>query len=353
MRAADLTQPSRLAAALAAGTVSVLVAACGSSGATARQASPGVTVTVTKSAAASAAAATRAAATPRLVAVTTKGALVLLSPATGAVTRTLVPSGVVGDEISVGSGAVYFARRNGCTDDIESLPLTGGTPVVITAGTLPALSPDGSKLAFASEPSLTGGCIPSNSDLTPLFKLVVRTLSTGAETAYPMVPAGQDNGLPAPISHLSWAPDGQRLAVSVSAVQDNEGWSLVLVDTPAARYYRTGAGTTPVPATGAPDAQRSYLREGVFLPDGNLFVSRACCAGVPVRNTSRLMWEVSPAGTLIHQVAVGFADLDHTSLDASSTGRWLLYLAGPDLYVSDNGARPRELASGLIAAAWM
>jgi hypothetical protein len=90
----------------------------------------------------------------------------------------------------------------------------------------------------------------------------------------------------------------------------------------------------------------------VFLPGGNLFISRACCGGVPVQNTSRLMWEVDTAGALVHQVAIGYPALDHDSLDVSPTGQWLLYLAGGTLYVSDNGARPTSLTTGLIAAAW-
>jgi hypothetical protein len=116
-----------------------------------------------------------------------------------------------------------------------------------------------------------------------------------------MVLPAQNTGLPAPISYLSWSADGHRLAVSVSAIQDNEGWNVVIVDTAQARYYLTGAGTTYLPATGAPRPRKSYLREAVYLPDGNLFVSRACCTGIPVHNTSRLMWEVDAAGTLVHR----------------------------------------------------
>jgi len=51
-------------------------------------------------------------------------------------------------------------------------------------------------------------------------------------------------------------------------------------------------------------------------------------------------------------VAVGYISLDHTSLDVSSDGGWLLYLAGDSLYVSQGGATPRELTTRLIAAAW-
>nr|MDQ2876032.1 hypothetical protein [Actinomycetota bacterium] len=279
----------------------------------------------------------------------------VLNPATGTAETQLVAAGVIGDEVSVSaSDMVYFAVRSGCTGEIESVPLAGGTPVPITAGQLPALSPDGTRLAFASEPALgDANCVPANGDPVPLFKLVVRTLATGAQATYPMVPAGQDSGLPAPISHVSWAPDGQHLAVSVSAVQDNEGWNLDLVNTAVAKYYLRGAGVAFVLPAGQPAPQQSYLREGVYLPDGNLFVSRACCAGVPPRNTSRLMWEVAPSGALVHQVAIGFATRDHDSLDASPDGGWLLYLGGGDLYVSRGGAAPSKLTSGLIAAAFV
>ncbi len=49
---------------------------------------------------------------------------------------------------------------------------------------------------------------------------------------------------------------------------------------------------------------------------------------------------------------MGFPTLAHTSLAVNRTGQWLLYLAGTSLYVSDNGATPRQLGSGL-AAAWL
>jgi WD40-like Beta Propeller Repeat len=355
MPAIDLIRPRLLGRSLAAAAALTVLAACGGSGG-GQASGSGTSASGPASTPASATApapASAAPAPPGMVAVTAAGALVMLSPATGAVAKTLVASGVVGDEVSVQSnGTVFFAVRHGCSDEIESVADTGGTPAAITTGSLPAVSPDGTKIAYASEPSLTTGCVPSSPDLTPLYKLVVRTLSTGAQTTYPMVPAGHDSGLPAPISHLSWAPDNQTLAVSILSVQDNEGWNLALVDTATAKYYLSGAGVSYVPATGAPNPRDSYLREGVYLRSGELFVSRACCAGEPPRNTSRLMWEVSASGALVHQVAIGFPTLDHVSLDASAAGTWLLYLAGGDLYISRGGAAPRELTSGLIAAAW-
>jgi hypothetical protein len=224
---------------------------------------------------------------------------------------------------------------------------------VIADGSVPAISPDGTMLAYAIEPDQQNGCLAGSSDSVSRYHLEIRKLSDGTTAALPAIPVSQDTGLPSPISHLSWSSDNVQLAVSISSVQDNEGWLVNLVGTTQARYYLSGTGVTPVPVTGSPTPQQSYLREGVYMAGGGLFVSRACCGGDPPRNTSRLMWEVGADGVLTHQVAVGFATADHTSLDVSADGQWLLYLAGRDLYVSPGGARPHLLTTGLIAAAWV
>jgi hypothetical protein len=289
-----------------------------------------------------------------MVGVTTAGALVTLNSSTGVAEQTLVPSGVLGDEVSVApSGLVYFAVQNGCTSTIEEVPVGGGSVAMIAPGSLPAVSPDGTKLAYASQPVMSAACASSGPLDLQNWKVDIRTLSSGATVTLPMFPVGQGSGLPYPVFHLSWAPDNDHLAVSVWGIQDNEGYSLNLVDTAQASYYFYGPGITYVPPTGSPTPQQSYLREGVYMPNGDLFISRACCAGIPPQNTSRLMWEVTTSGVLVHQVAIGFPNLDHTSLDVSSDGQWLLYLAGNDLYVSAGGATPKELTSGLTAAAWV
>lgn len=265
-----------------------------------------------------------------MVGVTTSGALVTLNPSTGVVEQTLVSSGVVGDEVSVAPGGmVYFAVQNGCSTTVEDVPPGGGGVAVIAPGSLPAVSPDGSKLAYASQPDLSTACAPSapgSSIVTVLqnYKVEIRTLSSGSTVSLPMVPAGQGSELPLPIFHLSWSADNVHLAVTVAAIQDNEGYGVHLVDTAQASCYFSGAGVTYVPVTGSPTPQQSYLREGVYMPNGDLFVSRACCGGDPVVNSSRLMWEVTPSAVLVHQVAIGFPNLDHTSLDVSADGQWLL-----------------------------
>jgi hypothetical protein len=294
---------------------------------------------------------------PGIVAVTTAGALVQIDSSTGSVTKTLVPNGVVGDEVSVSpdGSTVYFTEEAGCHAEVESVSNSGGNLTAIAPGQFPAISPDGTKLAFTSEPVMNEHCVPdpSKAGVAAQFKLVIRTLSSGAAQSLGLPSQVRKGGLLPPISHLSWSADSTKLAVSISAVADNEGWAVNLVAPASSQYYAdTNDGITSVPVTGSPDAQRSYLREGVFLPDGNLFISRACCGGVPIHNTSRLLWEVSPAGALVHQVAIGFPDLDHVSLAADSSGQWLLYLADHDLYVSHGGNRPSKLSSGLTAAAW-
>ena len=107
-----------------------------------------------------------------------------------------------------------------------------------------------------------------------------------------------------------------------------------------------------MPVTG-PDAAHSYYRErSVSCPDGDLFVNRVCCTDGASRVTSSLLLEIDPSGRFVRQVAIGWRDRDHTSLGADPSGHWLLYLSGPDLFLSLDGAAPFKLTTGLTAAAW-
>jgi len=302
---------------------------------------------------------------PSIVGVTTGGAIQVFSSVTGLARTTLVQkTDAIGDAIAVSpSGAtVYFAVKRGCADSIESVPVSGGTPAVVTSGVLPAVSPDGTRLAFVREPSGGGpsavqyGC-PGSGDATAkpsaLYHVVVRDLATGQETVYP-APPDEIAGMPYAISHLSWAPSGQTLLVSVGPGQGNGGWGLSVLDTATSRYYVPpgwpAASAAAVPVTGSPDAARSYYREGVFTPDGGMFVNRMCCDGVPVRVTSSKLLKINSAGQQIRQVAIGFTDRDHSSLDAY--GGWLLYLSAHDLFIAGPGPA-RKITTGLIAAAWV
>lgn len=310
-------------------------------------AGPGASRTSSGSVPFGAAASSQAGSLPQIVAVTTGGAVVVLNPVTGIATRVLVPRvDAIGDEVSVSpSGAtVYFAVKRDCVDYVESVPLTGGAPTVVSTGVLPSVSPDGTKLAFVREPVSGGpstvryGCSGTGESSASQFQVVVRDLASGTEKVYP-APAGK--AAPSPVSHLSWSPSGSTILVSAGPAGQNTGWFLSVLN-----------AATSVPVTGQPDAAESYYREGVYLPDGNLFVDRVCCTGIPGSVTSTLLQEVSVSGRLIRKVATGFSDRDHTSLDASSGGL-LLYLSGHDLYLHEGTGPAYKLTSGLIAATWL
>src|SRR5271165_6849902 len=170
------TYKTAAVALLGAVAVAAALTACGNSS----KPNPSPTVTVTRSASSSASVSAVAATPPAMVAVTHGGALVTLNPATGAVSATLVPSHVLGDEVSVSSsGVVYFAVKHGCTSEVEAIPVAGGAVTTLARGSLPAVSPDGTKLAYADQPMLVAGCVPHVTDLVTLYHVDIRTLSSG------------------------------------------------------------------------------------------------------------------------------------------------------------------------------
>jgi WD40-like Beta Propeller Repeat len=289
---------------------------------------------------------------PDIVAVTTKGALVVLDPLSGEARRILVARGVAGGAVAVApdGGTVYFTARNGCLGEIESVPVAGGRARMIAPGARPALSPDGKKLAFARQPGSGAAGVCHNPPADD--QVVVRDLAGGGETVLPSGNSPSENGTarPVPVTQLSWAPDGRRLLVAAGPAQAGQGSYLTEVDLATARRYLPSAGSGSVPVPGA--APGAYYRGGVFLPDGDLFVNRVCCTAGAPRVTSSLLLEVDPAGHLIRKVGTGFLDRVHTSFGADPSGHWLLYLSGPDLFLSLDGAAPFKLTTGLTAAAW-
>jgi len=284
------------------------------------------------------------------------GALVLLDPVTGVVRRTLDPALVVGDAVQrAADGTVYYEKAIGCAGEIWTVPVVGGTPHRLLAGSRPALSPDGTRLAFSTAPIRDEDGCTAPLDVKA-FGVAVRTLATGRTTVLTLPLELQV--IPPPADHLSWSPDGRRLAVSISSPQDNELWGLRLVDPPHDRYYTGSAGQrgagVDVPAGPQAQGNGPFFREAVYLPGGTLFVVRRCCSGGGEPNVrSEALEIVDPAtGALRQHVATGVLTNDHRGLDTDRTGRWLLYLAGDTLMVSHDGGAPVPLTTGIQAADW-
>ncbi len=307
-----------------------------------------------------------------LVAVSIDTALVVLDPITGIRLRTLVSSGVSGDAVALdlADAHVYFARTLDCRDQIWRVPIAGGVPsLLVDGGSLPAVSPDGSTLAYVLRDTSSSGCRTSAGDAATAGEVVIRDLPTGRERRYPMLPALAGSGFTAEVTHLSWRKDNQLLAVSTGEVQDHEGRRLTLLDPDTDHYYYSDVpgdgGPRIVPASGA-----DYYTEGVFLPDGDLFVDRECCEGtssspgpgspkaasgtsVNPGPRSVSLEEIDPTtGKLVRPIATGMTTRSHSSLSTDAGGDWLLYLSGDDLKIVHPGEKVATLASGFLAADW-
>jgi WD40 repeat protein len=340
---------SPLAAALAVAVVTI--AACATGG--------GSDGPSTVGGAAKSAGATRAgvgAGAPPLTAVTAAGALVRLDPATGKVTRTLVLSGVTGDAVAVSPDGktIYYEVGGTCQHELWELDTADGTKTRISAaGSLPALSADGHRLAYATQyfdDAPDASCEKASVDARG-YKVVVDDLVTHQSRDYPSPPE-MGTSLPARIWHLSWSPDGTQLAVSLEGVNDNEGQAVEIINPATDTYYDPYDRNTGVPLPGA--SLETYYLEGVYLPNGHLFIVRQCCSGPSHNTLSKVdLLEIDPAtGTQVRSVAVGRTDRSHGSLIASADGHWLAYLSGNDIELAHDNAKPAILASGFLAVTW-
>jgi len=146
------------------------------------------------------------------------GAIVLLS-ASGRVVRTLVAPGrgvatwgePVSMSVSKADNAVYIGYEiltsTRYSARIERVSLDGGAPVFVANGAKPAVSPDGTQLAYVREGS--GRC-PASGPCPPIdvnLPVIVRNLVSGSEHE---LPASHSPG----VSGLSWSDDDVHLAVS-------------------------------------------------------------------------------------------------------------------------------------------
>src|SRR5581483_1240995 len=296
------------------------------------------------------------------------GALVRLDPATGARRSTIVSAaGLPG----VGIGAVSLDRvhdivyydtlaGSDClfapSGSIWRVPLAGDPPTRVAAGTSPAVSADGTLLAYVAE--TCHRCVPDDprtgcqAPFDPHGtiagdELRVRTLATGADYAITSE-RHRDQTWLFVVDQLSWSPDNATIALSAGTVQDNEGREVRLVAAHPGPGLDTAPTVKPLPLGSVP-----YVSPATYLPDGTLFAHEGCCEGWGnLAQASRLLVVDPTTGARIAQVATGFPERSHHDLVADATGAWLLYGLDNDLMVSGNRDRPTTLAHNVSAAAW-
>jgi dipeptidyl aminopeptidase/acylaminoacyl peptidase len=160
--------------------------------------------------------------------------VVVLSSDDGSVVRTLADDqqGATRVAVSPDRETVYFTRSNpdvlcdeGLASEIVSVPVAGGSPQIVASGQGAVLSPDGTRIAYA-----TGGanqCGPAN-------QLAIQEL--GTDTFSQELFEGGD----ATIVPLTWSPDSRRVLYSAQTPDDVQ-----------AREVEPGTGapprTVPVP----------------------------------------------------------------------------------------------------------
>lgn len=178
-----------------------------------------------------------------LVATRRDGEIAVVDSADGSVVRVLVPAGRERADAIPPAGSValtpdgrvvYFARAGGAGScgTIHRVPVAGGAEELVAQGVTPAVSPDGTKLAYvAHEPEAAPegqGC--------RLHRLVIRDLATGAErftTNYePNVDTIQDV-----LFGTSWSPDSRYVAVEAGW----ENWATVFIVDSSEEQWRDHA----------------------------------------------------------------------------------------------------------------
>lgn len=302
---------------------------------------------------------------PPIVALTTTGDLVLLSPETGETLEVITSDPALRGPISLAADrSAAFLGRGGPPYEVVRVSLTDGSITPIADGLSPSLSPDGQTLAYVAPYNINH---PDDSEWRSLALL---DLATG-DVQY--LPDNSCGGCARRIDQPAWSPDGSRLYIAVG-FEDSALPSMDLVV--VIPGTTTDLDTAPV---FQPNDTYTHGIPGfpAFLTDGTLAVASVIYVGsgdAADGLTSHLgtieTFEASSATTLdngqqlpeLHSIDRDDEVLTHTRGVASRP--WANGLAivaedwsdpaglQHDVYIWEGGDQLRWLADGIIAVAW-
>jgi hypothetical protein len=248
-----------------------------------------------------------------IVAAKHDGAIQLLAP-NGSVLRTLVAPGTgkatwgepVSISVSQAEDAVYIGYEilssTRYSARIERVSLKGGSPEFVANGAQPAVSPDGTKLAYIQESS--GSCQASTmcppSDLHS--PLIVRDLATGSQR---QLSASHSPG----VSQLSWSDDDVHLAIS-----DGNGFWVADTSTTA----------TSQVAIFPPANSTLYWSDAVYRGSSGSIGAVAFCPETVSCDQSTEVLSIDP--TTQQATLLAHLDFGTRSLSFDSTGQEFAYV---------------------------
>lgn len=278
-----------------------------------------------------------------LVAITDDGAVVVVETVSGRRVRTLAPAnsaaGATRPTRTPDGVWVYYATAHGCTSGsaLYRVPADGSrAPERVATGTAPAVSPDGTKLAYAA--------VADDDDREPTAQchssVVIRTLASGSERRF--LPTADTNSFVAygEISLVDWAADSTRLVFQLGW----EGEGSFLLDT--ARHTTT-RDATPV---GAKRIENGLVHATWHPPSGRVAAVDDCCYSSDAPRTPRLTYLVDPATG--DATPLLEASVDPKSLDYDPTGEFLLYVDRNGALLVAGPGPSRRLGTGYASAHW-
>jgi hypothetical protein len=188
---------------------------------------------------------------------------------------------------------------------IERVSLEGGSPVFVADGVEPAVSPDGTELAYIQESSgrcqALAPCPPVDVNLP----VIVRNLTTGSEHR---LPASHSPG----VSGLSWSDDDVHLAIS-------DGNGFWVEDTSA-----TAAATSEVSIFPPANSNPSYWSDAVYRgSSGSIGAVAFCPETVSCDQTTEVL-SIDP--TTQQATLLAHLNFGTRSLSFDSTGQTFAYI---------------------------